>query len=91
METIRHLESAYKDLIIQIPEPKEKFRQKIARAYKKQKTISPIFENWENLEDIETKLESQINNFNSELKNLKNKLEELTELKDSITKKIKNS
>lgn len=83
METIRHLESAYKDLIVQIPEPKEKFKQKIARAYKKQKTISPIFENWENLEDIETKLESQINNFNSELKNLKNKLEELTELKEN--------
>ncbi|MCE7738222.1 MAG: hypothetical protein GPJ50_02485 [Candidatus Heimdallarchaeota archaeon] len=80
MEKIRQLESAYKDFVIQIPEPKEKFRQKIARAYKKQKTIIPIFENWENLEEIETKLEDQIDKLNSEIQNLKNNLKKLIEL-----------
>ncbi len=83
MEKLRRLESAYNDLVSQVPEPKEKFGQKLARAYKKQKAILPLFEDWQDLEKIETNLEHQINEYKTEILNLKKKSERLQELKEN--------
>ena len=83
MELLRRLESSYNELISQVPEPKEKIGQKLARAFKKQQIIPPLFENWENLETIETELENQIDKLKSEIQNFKNESEELQELKEN--------
>ncbi len=75
LEKLRSMETAYKDLIELIPEPKEKFGQKIARAYKKQPLITPLFEDWEDLEKIEENLVEQISNLKTGVEELKSDYE----------------
>ena len=82
LETIRTMKIEYKDLIDLIPEPNERFGQKIVRAFKKPALISPLFENWEDLTLIEENLESRINKLKTGIKNLKDKLEKKKEEKE---------
>ncbi len=89
LEKLKSIEMAYKELLEFIPEPKEKFGQKIVRAYKKQILITPLFENWEDLTKIEESLTIQISSLKSEIEKSKVKLErkkEEEELNELIAK-----
>ena len=89
LDTIRQLESSYEDLIAFIPEPKEKLLQKLIRIYKKQPSIEPIFDNWENLDYLESQLKKEIDSFKNSIKGLKDehqKKNELLEVNELISK-----
>ncbi len=79
LEKLRSLEISYKDLLDFIPEPKEKFGQKIARAYRKPPLISPLFDNWEDINKIEENLTKQIIELKTGIEGLKNRLEKRKE------------
>ena len=82
IDSVRHLETSYEDLIKLIPEPKEKLFQKLARAFRKQPTINPLFQNWEDIDEIETKLREEIRQLEDTLQNLKDQSEKKAEAKE---------
>jgi len=83
LDTLRQLEVAYEDFIKSIPEPKERFGQKLARTFKKMPVIEPIFNNWDNLEQIEEDLLKRITNYNSEIQELKDQLKQSKDKKET--------
>jgi V/A-type H+-transporting ATPase subunit I len=89
LEKLRVYETAYKDLIELIPEPKEKLGQKIARAYKKQPLVSPLFEDWKDLTKIEENLDKNLANLKTEIQELiskSKKIKEEEELREMLAK-----
>lgn len=83
IDTIRKIEQEYTDLVNLIPEPKEKFGQKLKRAFSKMPTLSPIFEKWEDIQKIETELLKQINRFKQEIQELRENLQKNQELEET--------
>lgn len=89
LDKIRQLENAYNDLVSSIPEPKERLGQKISRSFKKQPIAKPLFQNWDNIDEIEIKLEELINLLKNEVLELREQLQkrkEQTETNDIIEK-----
>jgi len=92
LEKLRVYETSYKDLIELIPEPKERFGQKLARAYKKPPLVNPLFEDWKDLTNIEKNLDKNLSDLKTEIKELiskSKKLKEEKELRELIAKGIR--
>ena len=89
LDSLRRMETSIEDLLKLLPEPKEKLKQKIARAYKKQPMIEPLFENWEDIDIIEEQISEEIDKIKSEVTKLtlnKEKIESEIEMKELISK-----